>query len=99
VATDAADEQYERWFLAEWCRCGRRKNKAGSWPDGCAAHHRFPWSYDTATGQGLTAPALPRRRGRPRGPHLPAGHPAGRGSPRPPRHYRRPERSVLWWPG
>ena len=30
----ATDEQYERWFLAECCRCGRRKNKAGSWPDG-----------------------------------------------------------------
>lgn len=30
----ATDEQYERWFLAECCRCGRRKNKAGTWPDG-----------------------------------------------------------------
>jgi integrase len=30
----ATDEQYERWFVAECCRCGRRKNKAGSWPDG-----------------------------------------------------------------
>ena len=30
----ATDEQYERWYLAECCRCGRRKNKAGSWPDG-----------------------------------------------------------------
>jgi len=31
---DATDEQYERWYLAGCCRCGRRKNKAGSWPDG-----------------------------------------------------------------
>ncbi|MGH3709659.1 MAG: hypothetical protein ACRDRQ_16490 [Pseudonocardiaceae bacterium] len=30
----ASDEQYERWYLVECCRCGRRKNKAGSWPDG-----------------------------------------------------------------
>jgi hypothetical protein len=30
----ATDEQYERWFVAECCRCGRRKNKAGTWPDG-----------------------------------------------------------------
>ncbi len=30
----ATGEQYERWFIAECCRCGRRKNKAGSWPDG-----------------------------------------------------------------
>ncbi len=30
----ATDEQYERWFLAECCRCGRRRNKAGTWPDG-----------------------------------------------------------------
>ncbi|MFE3907355.1 hypothetical protein ACFXPY_45865 [Streptomyces sp. NPDC059153] len=30
----ATDEQYERWFLAECCRCGRRKHKAGTWPDG-----------------------------------------------------------------
>jgi hypothetical protein len=30
----ATDEQYERWFMAECCRCGRRRNKAGSWPDG-----------------------------------------------------------------
>jgi len=30
----ATDEQYERWFIAECCRCGRRRNKAGSWPDG-----------------------------------------------------------------
>jgi hypothetical protein len=30
----ATDEQYERWFITECCRCGRRKNKAGSWPDG-----------------------------------------------------------------
>ncbi len=30
----ATDEQYERWYMAECCRCGRRKNKAGSWPDG-----------------------------------------------------------------
>jgi hypothetical protein len=30
----ATDEQYERWFIAECCRCGRRKHKAGSWPDG-----------------------------------------------------------------
>ncbi|MFH8642305.1 hypothetical protein [Streptomyces goshikiensis] len=30
----ATDEQYERWFMTECCRCGRRKHKAGSWPDG-----------------------------------------------------------------
>jgi len=30
----ATDEQYERWYLAECCRCGRRRHKAGSWPDG-----------------------------------------------------------------
>ena len=30
----ATDEQYERWYIGECCRCGRRKNKAGSWPDG-----------------------------------------------------------------
>ncbi|MDX2527097.1 hypothetical protein [Streptomyces europaeiscabiei] len=32
--TYATDEQYERWFLADCCRCGRRKHKAGHWPDG-----------------------------------------------------------------
>ncbi len=30
----ATDEQYERWYFAECCRCGRRRNKAGTWPDG-----------------------------------------------------------------
>lgn len=25
----ATDEQYERWFMAECCRCGRRRHKAG----------------------------------------------------------------------
>ena len=30
----ATDEQYERWYFADCCRCGRRKNKAGAWPDG-----------------------------------------------------------------
>lgn len=30
----ASDEQYERWFMTDCCRCGRRRNKAGSWPDG-----------------------------------------------------------------
>lgn len=30
----ATDEQYERWYMTECCRCGRRKNKSGSWPDG-----------------------------------------------------------------
>jgi hypothetical protein len=30
----ATDEHYERWFMADCCRCGRRRNKAGSWPDG-----------------------------------------------------------------
>jgi len=30
----ATDEQYERWYPAGCCRCGRRKNKAGAWPDG-----------------------------------------------------------------
>ena len=39
----ATDEQYERWYVAECCRCGRRRHKAGSWPDGfvcrtCADH-------------------------------------------------------------
>ncbi|MEU3051267.1 hypothetical protein ABZ705_33050 [Streptomyces sp. NPDC006984] len=32
--TYATDEQYERWYMAECCRCGRRKHKAGHWPDG-----------------------------------------------------------------
>ncbi|MEV0621804.1 hypothetical protein AB0I81_51360 [Nonomuraea sp. NPDC050404] len=32
--TYATDEQYERWFMAECCRCGRRRHKAGHWPDG-----------------------------------------------------------------
>ena len=27
-------EQYERWNIAECCRCGRRRHKAGCWPDG-----------------------------------------------------------------
>jgi integrase len=30
----ATDEQYERWYIGECCRCGRRRHKAGSWPDG-----------------------------------------------------------------
>ncbi|QNE17197.1 hypothetical protein F1D05_03805 [Kribbella qitaiheensis] len=30
----STDEQYERWHMAQCCRCGRRRNKAGSWPDG-----------------------------------------------------------------
>lgn len=30
----ATDEQYERWYFADCCRCGRRKGKAGAWPDG-----------------------------------------------------------------
>lgn len=30
----ATDEQYERWFMAECCRCSRRKYKAATWPDG-----------------------------------------------------------------
>ncbi|MET7304910.1 hypothetical protein [Embleya sp. NPDC005575] len=30
----ATDEQYERWFMTDCCRCGRRRHKAGSWPDG-----------------------------------------------------------------
>ena len=30
----ATDEQYERWYMTKCCRCGRRRNKAGSWPDG-----------------------------------------------------------------
>ena len=30
----ATDEQYERWFMAQCCRCGRHRHKAGSWPDG-----------------------------------------------------------------
>ncbi|MEO3853241.1 hypothetical protein ABGB09_37515 [Streptomyces sp. B8F3] len=32
--TYATDEQYERWYMAECCRCGRRRHKAGTWPDG-----------------------------------------------------------------
>lgn len=32
--TYATDEQYERWFMGECCRCGHRRHKAGSWPDG-----------------------------------------------------------------
>jgi hypothetical protein len=30
----ATDAQYERWFMADCCRCGPRKHKAGTWPDG-----------------------------------------------------------------
>lgn len=30
----ATDEQYERWYMTQCCRCGRRRNKAGTWPDG-----------------------------------------------------------------
>ncbi|MET7389851.1 hypothetical protein ACFYPT_35900 [Streptomyces sp. NPDC005529] len=30
----ATDEQYERWYIAECCRCGQRRHKAGTWPDG-----------------------------------------------------------------
>lgn len=30
----ATDEQYERWFITNCCRCNRRRHKAGSWPDG-----------------------------------------------------------------
>jgi hypothetical protein len=30
----ATGEQYGRWYLGECCRCGRRRNKAGAWPDG-----------------------------------------------------------------
>ncbi|WP_337825183.1 hypothetical protein [Amycolatopsis sp. A1MSW2902] len=30
----ATDEQYERWFITNCCHCGRRRHKAGSWPDG-----------------------------------------------------------------
>ncbi|MFL9659738.1 hypothetical protein ACJ7VE_39315, partial [Streptomyces sp. PB17] len=30
----ATDDQYERWYMAECCRCGRRRHKAGTWPDG-----------------------------------------------------------------
>lgn len=30
----ATDEQYERWFMADCCRCGLRRHKAGTWPDG-----------------------------------------------------------------
>ncbi|MFD9305404.1 hypothetical protein ACFWCB_22570 [Streptomyces sp. NPDC060048] len=32
--TYATDEQYERWYMAACCRCGRRRHKAGTWPDG-----------------------------------------------------------------
>lgn len=28
------DQRYERWHITECCRCGRRKFKAGRWPDG-----------------------------------------------------------------
>jgi hypothetical protein len=30
----ATAEQYERWYQANCCRCGRRRHKAGRWPDG-----------------------------------------------------------------
>ncbi|MFB6878078.1 hypothetical protein [Streptomyces sp. NPDC056323] len=30
----ATDEQYERWFMADCCRCGLRRHKASTWPDG-----------------------------------------------------------------
>jgi hypothetical protein len=30
----ATDEQYERWFMIDCCRCGQHRNTAGSWPDG-----------------------------------------------------------------
>jgi len=30
----ATAEQCERWYMAECCRCGRRRHKAASWPDG-----------------------------------------------------------------
>ncbi|MFD6044360.1 hypothetical protein ACFWG7_24025 [Streptomyces koyangensis] len=30
----ATDEQYERWFMAECGRCGRRRHKSGTWPGG-----------------------------------------------------------------
>lgn len=30
----ATAEQYERWFMVECARCGRRGHSAGSWPDG-----------------------------------------------------------------
>jgi hypothetical protein len=32
--TYATEDQYEHWYIIECARCGRRKNKAGSWPDG-----------------------------------------------------------------
>ena len=37
----ATDEQYARWYLVECCRCGRRRNRAGSWPAGpvCRTRH------------------------------------------------------------
>ena len=60
----ATGEQYERWYLAECCRCGRRKNKAGSWPDGhvcrtCA--DRAVRTRETCPGCGQER-ALPGRR-------------------------------------
>jgi integrase len=30
----ATDEQYERWYVIDCCRCGQRRTRAGSWPDG-----------------------------------------------------------------
>jgi hypothetical protein len=30
----ATDQQYERWHMAQCCRCGRHRHKAASWPDG-----------------------------------------------------------------
>lgn len=40
----ATDEQYERWYMIDCCRCGRRRNKAGAWPDG----HVCRTCYDRA---------------------------------------------------
>jgi hypothetical protein len=61
----ATDEQYERWYVAECCRCGRRVHKAGTFPDGPACRT----CLDRAVGTRGACPgcgkdrALPGRRG------------------------------------
>jgi hypothetical protein len=59
----ATDEQYERWFIAKCCRCGRRRNKAGSWPDGHVCRTCFDRALRVrgacpGCGQGRALPGL-----------------------------------------
>ncbi|MEU0373677.1 hypothetical protein ABZ070_26125 [Streptomyces sp. NPDC006283] len=61
--TYATDEQYERWFMAECCRCGRRKHKAGHWPDGyvcrtCSDRAVRTRGICPGCGQGRSLPGL-----------------------------------------